>query len=138
EVALARGNPDEAVEAARLAFLAVQSARHEDLYPDIVVPMARAILAGGIQPEKEATQSFLQLILAMTAQRTLDEDVRVRWFRGPWGRNISALAGPFDTSAPQASGAQAEAEAAPFDEPDRVLLRLRIDGRSHREIAEQP
>jgi DNA-binding NarL/FixJ family response regulator len=137
EVALARGNPDEAVEAARLAFLAVQGARHEDLHLDIVVPMARAILAGGIQPEKEVTQSFLQLILAMTAQRTLDEDVRVRWFRGPWGRNLSALAGPLDPAAPQGSGVRAEAEAAPFDEPDQVLLRLLIEGRTNREIAEE-
>ena len=32
----------------------------------------------------------------MIAQRTIDEDVRVRWFRGPLGSEMAALAGPIE------------------------------------------
>ncbi len=54
--------------------------------------------------------------LAMIAQRTLDEDVRVRWFRGPVGRELSSLA---DRSRPRWS-ATATGEGATGRRGDRV------------------
>jgi hypothetical protein len=49
-------------------------------------------------------QTHLQLTLAMIAQRTMDEDVRVRWFRGPLGQEMTRLAGPIDYASNVADG----------------------------------
>ena len=67
----------------------------------------------------------------MIAQRTLDEDVRVRWFRGPVGREMTRLAGPFQM-APTADAA-ADDDAA--DGSDAALLRSLVQGKTNAEIA---
>ena len=77
---------------------------------------------------------FLQVMLAMIAQRTLDEDIRVKWFRGPWGRELTTLAGLIQPP----PGNVANGRANPtVDEGDEALLRLLIEGRTNREIAEE-
>jgi DNA-binding NarL/FixJ family response regulator len=73
-------------------------------------------------------------MLAMIAQRTLDEDVRVKWFRGPWGRELTSLAGLIQPPAGNAASGQA---ALTVDEGDEALLRLLIEGRTNREIADE-
>ena len=45
---------------------------------------------------QEGVRAWLQTQLAGIAQRTLDEGLRVRWLRGPVGRELSRLAGPLD------------------------------------------
>jgi DNA-binding NarL/FixJ family response regulator len=72
-------------------------------------------------------------MLAMTAQRTFDEDIRVKWFRGPLGRELSALAGAFQppTEAPDGRGDLS------LEESDTALLKLLVEGRTNREIAEE-
>ncbi len=132
QVAMARGDAETALGHVRAAGAALAAAKHEDLHLDIVVPVARVLVATDA-PEWDQTCEWLQLSLAMIAQRTLDEDVRVKWFRGPVGRELSALAGPLDAI----SGSAGNGEGAELDAADTELLRCLIQGRTNREIAEE-
>jgi DNA-binding NarL/FixJ family response regulator len=67
----------------------------------------------------------------MIAQRTVDEDVRVRWFRGPIGREMTRLAGPIEEAS---VNGEAPADA---DDQDALLLRSLVQGKTNREIAEE-
>jgi DNA-binding NarL/FixJ family response regulator len=67
----------------------------------------------------------------MVAQRTIDEDVRVKWFRGPVGSELSALVGPLASTPANGDGRGAE-----LSEADTDLLRRLIQGRTNAEIAE--
>ncbi len=131
-VALAGGRADDAVALARSAMASLQSAMHEDLHLDVVAQVARVFRSTNA-PEWEEVREYVQLSLAMIAQRTLDEDVRVRWFRGPVGQELLALAGPFESvRAGAGDGAGAE-----LDEADTALLRSLVQGRTNQEIAEE-
>jgi tetratricopeptide (TPR) repeat protein len=127
-VALARGRNEEAAEHARSAMAALQSAMHEDRDLDIVLPVANALQVTGA-PEWEGLRPFLQLTLAMIAQRTVDEDVRVRWFRGPIGREMTRMAGPIE-HVPSENGIEPEGA-------DTGLLKNLVQGKTNREIAEE-
>jgi DNA-binding NarL/FixJ family response regulator len=72
-------------------------------------------------------------LLPLIAQRITDEDIRVRWFRAPLGRELTRLAGALD------AGRQATDTARPagLSEGEASLLRLLIQGRSNKEIAEE-
>jgi DNA-binding CsgD family transcriptional regulator/tetratricopeptide (TPR) repeat protein len=133
-VAVSRGDIDRAMEAARAAVGALLASRHEDSHLEIAVPVAEAFAAGNSQGELEMVQMFLQLLLAMTAQRTVDEDVRVRWFRGPVGRAVVRVAGSLDHMALRPGEATGGKE---LEEPDVELLRLLTEGLTNREIAER-
>jgi DNA-binding NarL/FixJ family response regulator len=108
------------------------AAKHEDLHLDVLTPVAK-VLQAAEAPEWEGLRDHLQRSLAMIAQRTLDEDVRVRWFRGPVGRELSALVGPLE-SAPIGGG---DGDGAHLEEADAALLRSLIQGRTNAEIAEE-
>jgi DNA-binding CsgD family transcriptional regulator len=71
---------------------------------------------------------YLQLTLAMIVQRTMDEDVRVRWLRGPAGARMVELAGSIELVAPEGDG------HAQTDD-DRLLASL-VRGKTNAEIAE--
>jgi DNA-binding NarL/FixJ family response regulator len=58
--------------------------------------------------------------------------VRVKWFRGPVARELSALAGPLDAAAV----ANGHGPAVELHEIDAELLRCLIQGRTNAEIAE--
>src|SRR5919201_727243 len=104
---------------------------HEDLPVDAVRAIAKVYVAAASDPEKELVCYQLGLTLAMTAMRTLDEDVRARWFRGPLGRELTALAGP-----PEAGlRAGGNGEGLSLEESDTGLLRLLVEGRTNHEIA---
>ena len=103
---------------------------HEDLHLDVVFPVADVLLATGA-PEWEYLRDYLRVSLAMIAQRTLDEDVRVRWFRGPVGREMTRLVGPIETVIREDAGTP---EIAGADEP---LLRLLLQGMTNAEIAQE-
>jgi DNA-binding CsgD family transcriptional regulator len=126
-IALARGRTDEAADHARAALGALRSAMHEDAHLDVVLSVAAA-LAGA--PEWEEVRPFVQRTLAMVAQRTVDEDVRVRWFRSPIGRGLTALVGPVDL-VPAAEGAEAPAGG------DTELLKGLMQGKTNGEIAQE-
>ena len=131
-IALARGDTGGALEHARAAGAALLAAHQEDLHLDILLPIAQVFAATGA-PEWEPTRDWIQLSLAMVAQRTLDEDVRVRWFRGPVARELSALTGPLEVSA----GDDGHERTIEMDEADAELLRCLIQGRTNAEIAEE-
>ena len=79
-------------------------------------------------------QSRLTLYAALIAQRITDEGVRVRWFRGPLGRELSRLAGTSN-----GEGVVDEATGGPpgadLGEDDTRLLWLLIEAKTNREIA---
>ena len=77
-------------------------------------------------------RAFLQVTLAMAAQRTMDESIRVRWLRGPLGRELAELAGPLDglTMTPGGAGGTVE-------ESDVELLGHLVQGLTNSEIAER-
>ena len=132
EVALARGNVALALENARFALNERRISQTEDPHLEFLVPAARAIL-GHSEDEAEKFQLRMELkvIQSLALQRTLDDDVRVRWLRGPMGSQLAELAGPFD--GPQPSP-RVDAEPS-FEETDTRLLRLLTEGKTNAEIA---
>jgi DNA-binding NarL/FixJ family response regulator len=109
----------------------LRSAMHEDLELDVLLPAAAVFEATGAL-EWESMRQYLQMALAMIAQRTLDEDVRVRWFRGPVGREMTRLAGPIQS----APSADATAAGHDVEDPDAALLRSLVQGKTNAEIAQ--
>ena len=135
EVALARGDLPAAAQAGHSVVGALQEAMREDVYPEILLPTARAVLAAGEEPDRQQVQMYLQLLLAMTAQRTVDEGVRARWFKGPIGREWTRLAGPVGDGA--MAGAVASSALSALGEDERRLLGLLTEGLTAEEIAER-
>jgi DNA-binding NarL/FixJ family response regulator len=133
-VEMARGHMEQALDRARAAMTSIQSAMHEDLHLEILLPVADVFMAADA-PEWEGVRSYLGIALAMIAQRTVDEDVRVRWFRSPLGREMTRLAGSIEDASTHGSvGAEATSDAASAQ--DAELLESLIRGKTNREIAE--
>jgi DNA-binding CsgD family transcriptional regulator len=133
-LALARGDVPAAVAAGSSAIQAVEEAANDDANLEIVIPVARAMFAGG-PPEVQAfVTQYLRIMLGRVAQGTLDESVRVRWLRGPVGRELVELVGSFDHDP---AGSHVGAFDTPeLDEVDRRLLRLLTEGNTNAEMAE--
>ena len=132
-VALARGDVESAVVAGGAALQALQAGLHEDVSLEIVIPAARAVLAGGSPEMQGFVRAYLQQTLARIAQGTADEKVRVAWLTGPVGRELVDLAGPMDT--PTTAAADADSDQPRLDEAERRLLQLLTEGRTNAEIA---
>jgi DNA-binding NarL/FixJ family response regulator/tetratricopeptide (TPR) repeat protein len=131
-VALARGRPEEAVEAARSAIGALRSAQHEDFNLDILLPVAAAITEAGSGEERAQLLSSLRLQTAVIANRIVDEEIRTRWFRGPLGSALASFAE--DPDAPLTRNTDdAPVEGLGTDDTD--LLKLVVEGLSNEEIA---
>ena len=131
-VALARDDVPTAVAAAVAAITALQAASHEDSSLEIVIPVAKAIFAGGPPDSQAFVKGYLQLILARIAQGTLDEAMRVRWLRGPLGRELVALVGSLgDGPVSRPAGAL---DTPNIDDVDRELLRLLTEGHTNTEM----
>ena len=135
-VAFARGDIGPAAMAGGAAFHALQAGLHEDVSLEIVIPAARAVLAGGPPDVQGFVRGFLQQTLSRVAQATADEKIRVQWLRGPIGRELVELAGPMEAPAPEAAAAGFGAPAGPrLDEAERRLLQLLTEGRTNADIA---
>lgn len=139
-VALARGETETAVEAAGRAVQALQESLHEDLNLDVFVPAARALFAGGPEELKTSVRTFLQVALTRIAQGTADESIRVRWLRGPVGREIVELVGPLESSEVASTdgsslGTPGHDGGIDLDDLDRRLLHLLTEGLTNREMA---
>jgi DNA-binding CsgD family transcriptional regulator/tetratricopeptide (TPR) repeat protein len=134
QVALVRGAHESAAEAARSAFQTLRAAHLEDLFLRIVLPAARVLLVAGTAQEREAIRRELRMTAALIAQRITDENVRVQWFRGPMGRELSELAGglPGERLRQRAGDGGRITEVG---EDETALLWLLIEGRTNREIA---
>jgi ATP/maltotriose-dependent transcriptional regulator MalT len=135
DVALVRGDVPAAVAAAGSALQAFEQAANEDANLDIALPVARAMFAGGPPEVQDFVKGYLRVTLSRVAQGTLDESIRVRWLRGPVGRELVGLLGTFDDGA---SAARPEALDQPVvDDVDRRLLRLLTEGNTNAEMAEK-
>ncbi len=128
-VALARGRSEEATTLARSAIESLEAARHEDLNLDVLLPCARILMQTGAPEWEESVRPFVRSSLAMIAQRTMDEDVRVRWLRGPLGVEMAELAGPIEAAATPGVGADERADG------DTLLLQSIVQGKTNAEIA---
>ena len=137
EVQLARGNLEDAVAAAGAALHYMQTSEHEDMQLEILIPAARALLAGGPPELQGMVRGFLQIQVTRIAQATADETMRVRWLRGPWGRQLVELAGPMDALHTEAKPDGAAAPAVQLADDDRALLRLLTQGNTNREMADE-
>ena len=139
-VALVRGDIGAAVMAGGAALQALQAGLHEDVSLEIVIPAARAVLAGGPPEMQGFVRGFLQQTVTRIAQGTADEKIRVAWLTGPVGRELVELAGPMDAAAPEAAAPGSTAPggqpAQPsLDEAERRLLQLLTEGQTNAEIA---
>jgi DNA-binding CsgD family transcriptional regulator len=130
-VALARDDAPAAAAAARRATTALTAADVEDLHPDIRFAVGHGLLAGGSEEEREQVRAALRVGVTLIAQRILDDEVRAKWFTGPVGRELTALVGAGDPFTTQAATA-----AVDLDTDDIALLRLLVEGRSNRAIAD--
>jgi len=135
-VALARGEQDAAAEAARSAFGALGAAHRQDVFLGIILPAAGVLLVSGTEEERELIGSRLTLYAALIAQRITDEGVRVRWFRGPVGRELSRLTGRSHDEG-VVDGATRIPPDAGLGEDDTRLLWLLIEAKTNREIASE-
>ena len=134
-VSLARGDLPAAVAAAGAAMDALEAAANDDANLDIVIPVARAMFAGGPPEVQGFVTGYLRIMLSRVAQGTLDESVRVRWLRGPVGRELVELVGSFehDPSDPHVGAF----DGPDIDDVDRRLLRLLTEGNTNAEMAEK-
>src|SRR3954469_4619783 len=128
--AFARGSADDAGAFALAAGEALEQARHEDLQLEVLLPVARVLKDTGSPAWETRIQPHVQVALAMVAQRTVDEDVRVRWLRGPYGAEMADLAGPLE--GPATDGEQPETVT-----DDQRLLQSLVQGKTNREIADE-
>ena len=133
-VAFARGDEMTAVMAGGAAFETLQAALHEDVSLEIVIPAARAVLAGGPPEMQGFVRGYLQQTLSRIAQGTADEKIRVAWLNGPVGRELVDLAGPMEVPAATAPGPAASGQPS-LDDLERRLLQLLTEGRTNAEIA---
>jgi DNA-binding NarL/FixJ family response regulator len=130
-VALAQGDFPAAAMAGGAAVEALQAGLHEDTSLEIVIPAARALFAGASPDVQEFVRGYLQVTLSKIAQGTADEAIRVRWLRGPVGRELVELAGPMDSPSVTATP-----DAGPsLDDDERRLLQLLTEGHTNAEIA---
>jgi DNA-binding NarL/FixJ family response regulator len=135
--ALVRGDIADAATAGGAALQALQAGLHEDVSLEILIPAARALIAGAPPDVQASVRSYLQLTLSKIARGTADEGIRVRWLKGPVGRELVALAGSMEAPAPSAATpASAQHEAVPsLDDSERLLLQLLTEGKTNAEIA---
>ena len=133
-IVLSRGDSDRAAAFARSAQERMMSAGQEDWHLTILLPVARVLRDVGAA-EAEQVLGYVHYAAGMIAQRTLDESVRVRWFRGPLGRALTELIGSSDMDAGSAAGANGDGGDA--NDADRALLRSLIQGRTNAEIAQE-
>jgi len=136
--ALARGEVERAVGVAGQVLHEIQAAQHEDLDLDIFLPLARVVLAGGPPEMQGMVQGFLRMALTRIAQGTVDDEMRVRWLRGPVGRQLTELAGPMELPSASAPDVEtATGRGAQLDKVDQQLLHLLTQGSTNREMADE-
>ena len=147
EIALARGDIEAAAAAGGAALQALEDSLTEDPHLETLLSASRAVVAGS-PPEMHAQLlGYLKLVLTRIAQATVDDQVRVRWLRGPLGRELVALAGDLEAppeavagaavgAAPAGSSAAAANDVAALDPADRRIVHLLTEGLTNREMAD--
>ena len=125
-VAFDRGDAEQASSFARSALGRLDAANQEDPRLSILLPAARVLREIGAT-EIEDVLGLVGYIAAMIAQRTIDESIRVRWFRGPTGRALTELVG-------EGEMVGTDSDDAPKD-ADQALLQGLVRGQTDAEIA---
>ena len=134
-VALAWGAVEDATVAGRAALDNLEAIMTEDLFLDVQLPAAEALLTGGTPEEAAAVQDRLRLTLTLLVPRILDEDIRVRWLQSPIGRELTKLSGPLIKPALRAQSSGHPAVS--LTDAESGLLRLLTQGLTNREIARE-
>jgi DNA-binding NarL/FixJ family response regulator len=109
------------------------AAQREDLDLSIVIPIAGILVELGDESEQQLIRYQAGLYIGLIAMRTMDEDVRARWFRSPLGHALSEIAG----SLASLSSDDGDREEARLDDDDLALLRLVMQGMTNAEIGSQ-
>ncbi len=146
QVALARGDLAAAATAGAAAMQGLEDVLTEDVHLEALLSACRGILAGAPPEMAAPVTEWLRLTLSRIAQATLDDAVRVRWLRGPLGRELVELAGELEAQPEAAGDATADAgteaempaqgDVAGLDELDRRIVHLLTEGQTNREMAE--
>ena len=131
-VAFARGDPGRALQLAHAVLAARHEAMREDPHLEMLLPVAAVVLAAGDEAEVAAMRDELQLLQGLIAQRSMDGDVRAKWFQGPIG---SELAGPGRSRG--CSSRQPTTAPEPSSAAESRMLGLLIEGRTNREIGQE-
>jgi DNA-binding CsgD family transcriptional regulator len=144
EVALARGDVTAAAAAGGAAMQKLEESMTEDAHLPALLSASRGVFAGAPPQIQAQVREWLQLTLSRIAQATVDDAVRVRWLRGPLGRELVELAGGLGDASTAESTAGARPQpatngsqpATADDAEDRAILRLLTEGQTNREMAE--
>jgi DNA-binding NarL/FixJ family response regulator len=134
--------PDDPLESARAALEDLGASERQELFLDIWLPCAQAILAAGTDTERTAVRERLANRLGAVATHTLDEDMRRRWFATPPQSELVAMVGGMDAAGEAFRGsplflASEGMFSAQVDLTGREqeILRLMTEARSDAEIA---
>jgi hypothetical protein len=138
EIALARGDLAAASGAGGAAMQFYEESLTEDVNIETLLSAARGILRAAPPEMAAQVRDMLRMTLSRIAQATVDDRVRVRWLRGPLGRELVELAGVLEAElVPEGSSGSAAAPAiASLDEVDRRIVHLLTAGLTNREMAE--
>jgi DNA-binding CsgD family transcriptional regulator/tetratricopeptide (TPR) repeat protein len=134
----ARGHAEEAAEAAGAALAALETLGFRESQPpyplhlDVILAALR-VLSAHQAPGLERARTVARTVLQMVGERTVDEEVRVRWFRAPVPRALVEITGPVElTETPL------DQLTVPESVTDREaeILRMIVDGMTNQEMAE--
>jgi len=139
----ARPDRGDALETARAALQDLEVSEQSELFLDIRLPCARAVLRSGDEVEVAAHRSGLQQLLGAVAEHTLDEDVRQRWFATAPQAELVGMAGgieaaraTFRSSPLMLAHGSLPAGQVDLSAQERDLLRLMTEALPDSEIAE--
>jgi class 3 adenylate cyclase/DNA-binding CsgD family transcriptional regulator len=133
QIALARGETQDAERAALLALSTLERTRHfyKLILPDILLLVARA-LAESDDPKAHAFRAETCRDLQAVAEGTHDDNVRARWFRAPIQRELAELVGANDLIVQAAGRAELPGR---LTEREAEVLREVTSGKTNREMA---
>lgn len=145
-LALQQRDDSLALQSARDALTDLEPTQQEELFLDILLPCARAIMLVGDRDEREQLTSQLQFVLGGVAERILDDQIRTRWFSSGPQRELVAMIGGLDVAretfraSPLMVARQsltAGTRPIELNAEEQRLLRLMSEGRTDEEIAGQ-
>ena len=132
-LAASRGDHATAGQLCVRALKDWDAAQRDDIPLAFLLTLGEVLSGSGPEGEWDRVRLRLGQTMALIAQRTVDDEIRARFFRGPLGRELVRLAG---TQEGWASAPQHASERSQLEPGDTDLLRELADGRTNREIAD--
>jgi DNA-binding CsgD family transcriptional regulator len=137
-----RAEADGALESARSALRDITASGQTELFLEIWLPCARAILKTGGEDEASDMRARLRLLLGGAAEQTLDDEVRRRWFATmPQSELVDIVGGAeaarlaFRTSPLMVAHQSLPTAAIDLSPGEQQLLRLMTEARTDGEMA---